>query len=100
MALLSESEARKILEKTLAYAKADECQVSISGGREGNLRFARNAVSTSGGADQLTLVVQASVGQKSGTATINEFDDASLAKTVRTAEELARLAPVNPEYVP
>jgi len=99
MALLTESEARAILEKTLALSKASECQVTLAGGRRGNLRFARNTVSTSGGADLLSLAVQSNVGPKSGLATINEFDDASLAKVVRQSEELARLAPDNPEFV-
>ncbi|MDB5753715.1 MAG: Peptidase, partial [Massilia sp.] len=35
-----------------------------------------------------------------GTATINEFDDKSLEKVVRRAEETARLAPENPEFMP
>lgn len=100
MANLSETEARALLEKTLSFSKADECQVTLGGGRNGNLRFARNTVSTSGGSDQLSLVVQSSIGPKSGTATINEFDHESLARVVRNAEELARLSPVNPEYVP
>jgi hypothetical protein len=30
---------------------------------------------------------------------VNEFDDASLEKVVRRAEELAQLAPENAEYV-
>lgn len=100
MAILSETEARALLEKTLAFSKADECEVTLSGGRDGNLRFARNNVSTSGGADQLSLVVRSSIGPRSGVATINEFDSASLARVVRNAEELARLSPVNPEHVP
>jgi predicted Zn-dependent protease len=33
-------------------------------------------------------------------ATINEFDDASLERVVRRAEELAKLAPENPEFMP
>ena len=37
--------------------------------------------------------------RRTGTATINEFDDASIEKVVRRAEDLARLAPENPEYV-
>ena len=37
---------------------------------------------------------------KTGTATINEFDDASLEKVVRRSEELAQLSPENPEYMP
>ena len=39
-------------------------------------------------------------GKKLGIATINEFDDASLEKVVRRAEELAKLAPENPEFMP
>ena len=99
MAQLSESEAQVILKKVLGYSKADECEVTLTGSRQGNVRFARNAVSTSGAQDNLNLVVQSAFGKKSGVATINEFDDASLEKAVRRAEELARLAPENPEYV-
>ncbi|MBA4146466.1 MAG: peptidase C69, partial [Cytophaga sp.] len=46
----------------------------------------------------VSLGVQSYYGKKSGAATINEFDDASLEKVVRRAEELARLAPENPEF--
>jgi predicted Zn-dependent protease len=99
MALLTESEARSILQKILALSKADECEVRLSGDRSGNLRFARNTVSTSGGADTLSAGVRCSFGSRSGYATINEFDDESLARLVRNAEELARLSPENPEYV-
>ena len=100
MAQPSESDAQAILKKVLGYSKADECSVSLDGNHEGNLRFARNAVSTSGSADTLALAVTVSFGKKVGTATINEFDDASLEKVVHRAEELARLAPENPEFVP
>ena len=98
--MISESDAQAILKKVLGFSKADEAEVTLTGSRKGNLRFARNAVSTSGGADEQSLAVQSSFGKKTGTATINEFDDASLEKVVRRAEELARIAPENPEYVP
>jgi hypothetical protein len=38
--------------------------------------------------------------QAQGTASINEFDDKSLEKVVRRAEDVARLAPENPEFLP
>jgi predicted Zn-dependent protease len=98
--MLSESEARSILNKVLALSQADECQVALSGGRAGNLRFARNAVSTAGGSDTLSLSISSSLGAKTGSVTVNELDDASLAKAVRAAEELARLSPDNPEHMP
>ena len=100
MAILTKEEAKKIIDKVLAYAKADETAVSLSGGRTGNIRYARNSVSTSGESNNLSLAVTSVFGKRSGTATINEFDDASLEKTVRRAEEIARLAPENPEYMP
>ncbi|MPR34063.1 TldD/PmbA family protein [Salmonirosea aquatica] len=100
MATLTRAEAKKIIDKVLSYSKADEMSVGLSGNRTGNIRYARNSVSTSGETNNLSLAGTAVFGKKSGTATINEFDDASLEKTVRRAEEIAQLAPENPEYVP
>ncbi len=100
MTILTQDEARSLMKKVLAYSKADECEVNLNGTDRGNIRYARNAVSTSGRISQSTLVVQSAYGKKSGVATINEFDDASLEKVVRRAEELAQLAPENPEYMP
>ena len=97
--ILTKEEAKRLIDKVLAFSKADEMSVSLNGGRTGNIRYARNSVSTSGESTDLSLAVTAVFGKRSGTSTINEFDDASLEKTVRRAEEIARLAPENPEYV-
>ena len=99
MPILSKEEAQALLKKVISYSKADAIEVNLSGSEGGNIRYARNAVSTSGGISQNSLVVQSSFGKKLGVATINEFDDASLEKVVRRSEELARLAPENPEFV-
>jgi predicted Zn-dependent protease len=100
MALLTQDEAKALMKKVLSYSKADECEVNLSGSDVGNIRYALNAVSTSGGISEKTLVVSSAYGKKAGVATINEFDDASLEKVVRRSEELAKLAPENPEYMP
>jgi predicted Zn-dependent protease len=100
MPILKKEEVRELLKKVLSFSKADECEVNISGTDSGNIRYARNAVSTSGNVGQFQLVVSSAFGKKLGVATINEFDDASLEKVVRRSEELAQLAPENPEYVP
>jgi predicted Zn-dependent protease len=100
MAILNKADAQALLKKVLAFSKADECEVSLNGSEGGNIRYARNSVSTSGEISSLGLAVTSSYGKKSGTATINEFDDASLEKCVRRSEELAQLAPENPEYMP
>ena len=99
MAILTKDEAQALLKKVLGYSKADECEVNLFGVERGNIRYARNSVSTSGSISQTTLIVSSAFGKKSGVATINELDDASLEKVVRRAEELAQLAPENPEFM-
>ncbi|MBL8300994.1 MAG: TldD/PmbA family protein [Rhodanobacteraceae bacterium] len=100
MGILTEQEAKAILEKVVKLSKADECSAQLSGSVTGNIRYALNSVSTSGIVDDMQLGVQVAYGKRVGTATINEFDDASLEKVVRRAEELAKLAPENPEFMP
>ncbi len=100
MAILSKDDAQAILKKALSFSKADECTVNLNGSEGGNIRYARNAVSTAGDISQKSLGVSSSFGKKSGVATINEFDDKSLEKAVRRSEELAQLAPENPESMP
>ncbi|GLU45326.1 TldD/PmbA family protein [Allomuricauda sp. NBRC 101325] len=99
MAIYTEEEAKKILEKALSFSKADACEINLDGSNSGNIRYARNTVSTAGYRSSQSLVVQSSFGKKVGTATIDEFDDASLEKVVRRSEELAQLSPENPEYM-
>ncbi len=99
MAIFSKEEAKKILDKVMGLSKAEGCEANLNGSVGGNIRYARNSVSTAGENSDTTLVVQSNFGKKVGTATINEFDDASIEKVVRRAEELAKLAPENPEFM-
>jgi len=100
MSIFTEEQAKAILTKVVKLSKANECTARLEGSIEGNIRYALNSVSTSGIVSNCELAVQVAFGKKVGTATINEFDDESLVKVVRRAEELARLAPENPEFVP
>lgn len=100
MAILSKEEAETILKKVLSFSKADECEVNFNGTAGGNIRYARNSVSTSSEIDTTSLAVSSAFGKQLGIATCNEFDDSSLRKVVKMSEDLAKLAPANPEYVP
>ena len=99
MAIYTKEEARQIMEKALSFSTADACVINMSGSESGNIRYARNTVTTSGHRSNQSLVVQSSFGKQSGTATIDEFDDASLEKVIKRAEELAKLSPENPEFM-
>ena len=100
MSIFTEAEAKAILDKVVKLSKADECTATLTGSTNGNVRFALNNVTTSGIVDNIDLAVQVAFGKRVGTATINSFDDASLERVVRRAEDLARLAPENPEFMP
>ncbi|QNH62053.1 TldD/PmbA family protein [Hymenobacter sediminicola] len=100
MAILSKDEAQAILKKVLSFSTADECAAQLNGSTTGNIRYARNAVSTAGSSSDVSMVVEARFGKRAGVATCNQFDDATLRRCVQRAEEIARLAPEDPEYVP
>ncbi|MXV50811.1 TldD/PmbA family protein [Pedobacter sp. HMF7647] len=100
MAILKKEEAQALLKKVLNYSKADACELGLEGSTGGNIRYARNAVSTAGENSSMSLEVSSTYGKRTGVATINEFDDASLEKVVRRSEELAKLAPEDSEYMP
>lgn len=100
MTIFSEDQARKLLEKTIKLSKADECTATLSASSGGNLRYALNAVSTAGHIEDTTLSIEVAFGKRTGSTTINAFDDASIGAAVRRAEELAKLAPENPEFMP
>jgi predicted Zn-dependent protease len=100
MAIYTEQQAKELLTKVISFSNADECECNLDGSNTGNIRYARNTVSTAGEVSDVTLAVQSCYGKRTGVATINEFDDASLKKVVERSEELARVAPENPEHMP
>ncbi len=48
MRMLTEAQAKAILDKVLALSKADQCTAQLTGSIDGNVRFALNNVSTAG----------------------------------------------------
>ena len=100
MSIMTQDEAKTILDKVIALSTADECIAQLAGTIDGNIRFALNNVSTSGVISNTDLAVQVAFGKRVGTASINEFSDAALARVVKRAEDLAKLAPENPEFMP
>ncbi len=98
--LLTEKEAHTTCEKLLSYIKADDAVVGVNSENYGHLRFASNAFTTSGARENVTVGVTVWIGGKRGAASTNEIDDESLKSTVALAEQLARISPVDREYMP
>jgi predicted Zn-dependent protease len=98
--LLTEKEARAICEKLMSYVKAEDATVGVTSENYGHLRFARNAFTTSGARENVSVGVSVWIDKKRGAASTNEIDDESLKATVAQAEQLARISPVDREYMP
>ncbi len=98
--LLSEKEARGICDKLLGYVKADDASVSVNSQVYSHQRFAANAFTGNGRSEDTSVGVTVWINKKRGAASTNEVDDASLGAAVEEAERLARISPVDREYLP
>lgn len=98
--MLSRSEAKAIIDEVLSYAKADETEVSLGMNVQGNLRFAVNMPTTTGESTDISLSISSMLGRRVGSFSTTAIDRDTLKNAVVRAEELARLSPENPEYMP
>ncbi len=98
--ILNEKRSKEILDKILSLSKADAVSAGVSGQEGGNIRFARNEVTTSGTKNNVSVSVTTAFGKRVGSSSTNQLDDESLKKAVRKAEEIATISPENPEYMP
>jgi predicted Zn-dependent protease len=98
--LLNEQESKALCDKLLGYIKADDAEVSVYSQVSSHVRFADNAFRTSGRREDASVSVTVWIDKKKGAASGNELDDPSLQGVVEQAEQLARVSPVDREYVP
>jgi predicted Zn-dependent protease len=97
--LLSEKESKAICEKVLALSTAEDARVRVTSNENAHLRFAANHFTTTGRTEDASAEVTVWIGKHIGSATAANVDDESLVAAVRQAEALARIAPVDQEYV-
>jgi predicted Zn-dependent protease len=93
-------QAKALTDRVLSFSKAEQTFVAVTGSDRANVRFARNTATTAGATSGVSLAITARFGKRSGTVTTAQFDDASLQRALRAAEEIARVSPENPEAMP
>ena len=98
--LLTEKEARTVTEKMLSFVKADDASVSVGSEETAHIRFAENAFLTSGKRENRTANVTVWIDGKRGSSSTNDLVNDSLQQAVEQAEQIARLSPVDREYIP
>lgn len=97
---LSREECDAIAKRALSFASADETRVLVTSSNVSNTRFAVNQISTGGDAFDSVVTVISKFGKRSGSASTNQLDDATLRTVVQTAERIAKLSPEDPEAMP
>ncbi len=98
--IMTRDEARALSRRILEQSSADEAEVRISSGIDGNTRFAANQVTTAGDVRDLEATLFARFGTRSASVTFNRFDDRSIVGAAAKAEQFAALAPENDEQMP
>lgn len=98
--MLSKEDGLKVIEQVSAASHADDVLVTLVASDVTHLRYARNTPSTSGQQSDCVLTVRSTFGKKSASATVNQLDEATIAAVIERSEQLARLAPDNPEQMP
>jgi predicted Zn-dependent protease len=101
--MVNREDALKICETVLDHAKAagaDDAQVSLDNGIESHARFADNRITTSGRSDDVDITATVWVARRRGAATVNDISAAALKLLATDAVQIARLSPVQREYVP
>ncbi len=98
--LLGGKEAKTLCGEVLESVRADDAEVVIRNEDYSQLRFAANNFTTNGRREDLQVSVTVWVDGRKGSASGNETDRDALVKVVRQAEAVARISPVDPEYLP
>jgi predicted Zn-dependent protease len=99
-AILNEDQALSLLEKVVKQSAAEEVFVSLSAGEESLSRFSENQISQNISKTVFSLNITSYFGNKSASAAVTEFDEDAIAQTIKRSQELAKIAPADPEWMP
>lgn len=95
---------KKQIQKAVNYIKkhcsADDFSFSINNSDEHLTRFAQNGITQHISGTKQNIRLNVAFDNKTGTASINNLEEASLQYLIETSETMAKLNQADPEYVP
>lgn len=97
--LLSEDEALSLVESVIQQSEAEGVFVSLSSGEESLSRFSENQMTQNISKNCFSLSITSYFGKRSASASTTELDPEAIKVTIQRSEELARIAPEDPEWV-
>lgn len=92
--------SEKIVQYIQKHCIADDWTLNISKDDSHETRFAQNVITQHIDGAMKTISLSVAFGSKAGSCTVNQDDEESLAYIIKTAEDIAKLAPEDPEFVP
>ncbi|MFK7864219.1 MAG: TldD/PmbA family protein [Pseudohongiellaceae bacterium] len=97
---LSSDDLKAISDRILELSEADHCRVRISSGWQGYTRVATNRVTSAGGSEKTSVNITSIFGNRVASVETNRLSDDELRAAVRRSEDMARIAPIDNEYMP
>ena len=97
--MLSSKEALSLIDFAIAASAADGVFISLSACETALSRFSENQISQNVRKNTFSLTVTSYYGKRSASASTTELDRDAIAQTVKRAEDLASIAPEDPEWV-
>jgi predicted Zn-dependent protease len=97
--LISPTEALSLIELAIAQSQAEGIFVSLSNSETALSRFSENQISQNIRKHTFSLTVTSYFGRRSASASTTELAPEAIIQTLRRAEDLARVAPEDPEWV-
>lgn len=101
---LGEAASKELLASVIASARklapGAEILASLGSGRAANTRFAKGGITSAGDVAETTLTIALAFGKRHAHTITNQVDARSVAEAVVRVRAMAKLAPVDPEYMP
>jgi len=98
--MMTREEAQTLARKVIGFSTFPECQVTITASEQAYTRFANNGITTASFNLRHNLSIALTRDGHTGDMAVSDLDDDSLRAAVRKAEELAAIAPPNPQALP
>jgi predicted Zn-dependent protease len=95
--MLTRDDAQKLSDKLIKLTNYPECSISINDTEQAYTRFANNGITTASFSRRRSVSISVTRDGQTGSYAVDEFDDSSLSAAMKKAEELAAIAPPNPE---
>jgi PmbA protein len=98
--MLDKNQISSVFDKLRKYSTSDQVELLIGGGKSSLTRFANNFIHQNVAEENYSISVRVQFAGKTARATTNKHDDESLKRTVKAAEDLARVQEDDPDVLP